>query len=129
MSKIPHISLVAFFPGDTIKNGDTCYVEFKFTDGDGDISNDTNSAVFARDTRFDTGFQKNLFPAITPATIEDPKNGLSGTVLFMPIPIAVLRADSLHQATGDTLSYEIYITDRAGHQSNHITTSRVIITP
>ena len=129
LSKIPHISLVALVPQDSfIINVDTAfYMVFKFTDGDGDLSNDTNSGVYIKDSRFPAlGFTKNLFPTID-AAIENPKNGLSGTCYFFPLPQPAPRGDSIHQLEGDTLAYEFYITDRAGNQSNHIITSSYVV--
>jgi len=113
-------------------NVDTAFIEFSLVDGDGDIgysnpqTGDT-SQIYFRDSRFDSaGFVPNQFPAID-VTIEDPKKGLQGTCLFYPLPQPSPRTDSLHTATGDTLFYELYIVDRAGHQSNHIVTHSIIV--
>jgi hypothetical protein len=128
VSKIPHIALIAFFPSDSIikVNVDTTYIEFSLTDGDGDIGNDTVSVIHLQDSRFiSSGYSKALFPAID-ATIEDPKKGLQGTCIFYPLPQPVPRSDSAH-TLADTLWYELYITDRANHESNHITTHSLII--
>ena len=129
VSKIPHISLIAFAPRDSmIANIDTCKIEFSLVDGDGDIGNDTVSVIHLKDSRYESaGFVKTPFPAIDPS-IEDPKKGLQGTCLFSPVPPPVPR-DSIHAVTGDTLSYELYITDRAGHESNHIITHSFIVRP
>ena len=130
VSKIPHIALIAFFPSDsTIKvNVDTTYIEFSLTDGDGDIGNDTVSVIYLQDSRFiSSGYTKVQFPAID-GSIEDPKKGLTGTCVFYPLPQPVPRSDSSHLG-GDTLSYELYITDRANHASNHITTHPLYIVP
>ena len=136
VSKIPHIGLIAFLPLDSmIANIDTCSLQFSLIDGDGDIGYanpggaDTVSQIYMKDSRFDSaGFQPTPFPAID-VTIEDPKKGLQGTCLFFPFPQPIPRPDSLHTATGDTLTYELYIKDRAGHESNHIITGRYIIRP
>ena len=130
VSKIPHISLMSFTPNDSmVVNIDTALVIFKFTDGNADIGNDTVSAIWIKDSRYDSaGFQKYSFPNID-ATIEDPKKGLTGTVYFFPDPQPVPRGDSIHLATGDTLHYEFYITDRARNESNHLITHHLIIRP
>ncbi|MFI5195615.1 MAG: hypothetical protein ACHQD8_00865 [Chitinophagales bacterium] len=130
VSKIPQISLIAFVPKDSmIVNIDTCYIEFSLVDGDGDIGNDTVSVIHLKDSRFDSaGFVKTPFPAID-ASIEDPKKGLQGTCLFFPVPQPTPRTDPFHVIHGDTLSYELYITDRAGHESNHIITHPFIVRP
>ena len=124
VSKIPHISLVGFLPADSmLANIDTVLLEFKFTDGDGDIGNDTISVIHVKDIRTDsTGIAKFSFPDID-GSIEDPKKGLTGVCVFspgMPHP----RFDSVHMLNGDTLYYEVYITDRANNESNHIITNK-----
>ena len=130
LSNIPHISLIAFVPADSmIVNIDTCGIKFALTDGDADIGNDTVSVIHLKDSRFESaGFIKTPFPAID-VTIEDPKKGLQGTCIFFPIPQPAPRTDSIHTLLGDTLSYELYITDRAGHESNHIITHSFIVRP
>jgi hypothetical protein len=134
VSKIPHIALMAFQPDSSMRvNLDTCYIEFSLVDGDGDIGSsmngsDTVSVIYLQDSRSVGSFTKTAFPAID-RSIEDPKKGLQGTCVFYPLPQPVPRPDSIHHAFGDTLSYELYITDRAGHASNHITTHPLIITP
>ena len=129
MSKIPTIALMSFVPDIMKVNFDTCVIKFSLADGDGDIGNDTTSEIYLRDSRYDTaGFVKIPFPAIDP-TIEDPQKGLQGTCTFSPVLQPTPRLDSFHMALGDTLTYEFYIKDRAGHQSNHITTHPLIIRP
>lgn len=129
-SKIPQISLIAFLPDTMMRvNVDTAFIEFSLVDGDADIGDDTASGIFLKDSRFESlGFLRTDFPYIDPGT-EDPNKGMQGTVLFIPVPQPVPRSDSVHFNTGDTLTYEMYVTDRAGHTSNHITTHAMIIRP
>ena len=129
VSKIPYISLVGFAPADSLHaNVDTAIIEFRFTDGDGDIGVDSaTSAIFLKDKRFDSvGFVKYPFPFDIDPSIEDPKKGITGVAFFMPDPQPVPR-DSIHGVIGDTLYYELYITDRAGHASNHLITHKIIV--
>ncbi len=130
VSKIPHISLKAFGPDSIRANYDTAYIQFSFTDGDADLSNDTLSSVYIKDKRFDSaGFVRYDFPSIDPS-IEDPKKGLTGIGLVLLLnPAPVPRADSFHAIKGDTTSFEMYITDRARNESNHIITPSLIIRP
>lgn len=131
MSKIPQISLKHAGPDSMYANVDTAYIVFGFADGDADLGNDANtSAVYVKDKRFDSaGFIKYDFPDIDP-NIEDPKKGITGTgyVILMSPPV-VPRSDTLHMTFGDTTSFEMYITDRAGNESNHITTNQIIVRP
>ena len=131
VSKVPFISLIAFAPDTAmIVNIDTCYFYFNIVDGDADIAgpDDTVSEIYLKDSRDSSGFQKNPFPNID-VSIEDPKKDLEAKCLFFPFPWPVPRSDSLHAHTGDTLYYELYIKDRAGHESNHIITHTFYIRP
>jgi hypothetical protein len=110
-------------------NIDTAYIQFSFSDGDGDIGNDSVSGIYFKDSRYpDIGFIKADFPDIDPS-IEDPKKGLEGTCLFFPVPTPTPRNDTFHIKHGDTLSYELYIKDRANNESNHIVTKPLIVRP
>lgn len=133
MSKIPHIALTYAGPDSIRANYDTAFIMFNFTDGDADLGNDTaKSCVFVKDKRYDTTgatFTKYNFPDIDP-NIEDPKKGITGNgVILLLSPPLVPRSDSFHMVKGDTTSYEMYITDRAGNESNHITTRQIIVRP
>jgi hypothetical protein len=124
VSKIPNLSLVGFGPADTIRAGiDDPFIVFRFTDGDADISNGSSSAVFIRDSRYDT-FAKYDFPKID-ESILDPKKGIAAQgVVFPDYPFP--RLDSIHLTNGDTLYYEMYITDRANNRSNTVTSQSII---
>jgi len=114
---------------DTLNRGyddeDHTVVTLSFTDGDGDISGlDTNN-MFLIDTR--TGFTEGNF------TIPDiPKvgtaNGISGDIIFnlkttccqFPDPGLAGCEDEMPGFLYDTVVYEVYLLDLAGHESNHI---------
>src|SRR5690606_19630164 len=86
-SKIPQISLLGFIPDSVMRvNVDTCAIYFALADGDGDLANDAVSGIYLKDSRYEAdGFIRSPFPDIDPA-IEDPKKGLEGTCIFVPIP-------------------------------------------
>ena len=119
---------------DSVKAGsgkDTVYIQFHLQDGDADLGNDPNSTnydLFIKDSRYDT-FQGYFFPPIA-SQVEDPKKGIEGTCIFQMLGALIIpRQDSVHIKQGDTTSYELYIKDRAGHESNHITTPKLYIKP
>lgn len=130
--KIPQISLLYVAPDDSMKvNIDTSYIVFSLADGDGDIGNNAVSGVYLKDSRYDSiGFVRSPFPDID-QSIEDPKKGLEGTCLFIPVPQPEPRPrkDTAGNYIRDTLSYELYIMDRAGNESNHIVTHPIIVVP
>jgi hypothetical protein len=133
-SNVPYIALMALYPMDSMTEiTDTAYIEFSLIDGQGNIgyTNPTpgdTSAIYLKDSRFDSaGFVPTQFPVID-ESIENPKYGLQGTCNFFPVPQPALRTDSLHTAIGrDTFTYSLYITDRAGHHSDTIVMPPLII--
>ncbi|MBS1616796.1 MAG: hypothetical protein JST06_11840 [Bacteroidetes bacterium] len=133
----PSISFISLYP-DSVHSGsfkDTAYLSFGFTDGDGDLGNDPTSGnydVFLKDTR-DTGTNFSIlryfFPPI-PDGARDPIKGLEGkgTIAIQGIYINT-RQDTLHRLHGDTVSWRMWVKDRAGHTSDTIQTTSLIILP
>jgi hypothetical protein len=132
-SEIPKITFVGMSK-DTMRQGlnqqDSIIITFHFEDGDGDIGRMSTAEannVFLIDTR--TGQIDNTFgiPFIPP---QGSSNGIEGEV-----HIKVYSTCCIHpvedpctpstQRPFDMLMYEIYITDRAGNQSNTIETSMI----
>ena len=125
--KEPSISFTSATP--QLNVGDSAVIEFTISDEDADLGNDTQgiSGIYCKDTRYDSlGFVRFEFPAIDSA-LEDPNKGLEIHCEFVPIPYPTPRLDTLHTKYGDTLTYQIYVEDRAGHKSNIITTTQIII--
>lgn len=134
ISKIPQITFESLTP-DSVKAGsqDTVSITFRYVDGDADLgnrpANDTSYDVYLKDSRYDTGYVGIYLPDIA-SQAEDATKGMEGVCTIKQLAaFLVPRQDSLHMATGDTLHYEMYIKDRAGHESNHITTTSFIIKP
>lgn len=124
MSKIPYISLIEFVADSVMQaNMDTCFFYFSLEDGDADIAvpGDSVSQIYLKDSR-DPDFIPMPFPTIDPSIL-DPKKGIKGTCLFYIRPLP--KVDTL----ADTLNYEFYIKDKAGHESNHLVTPRFIVRP
>ena len=92
-----------------------------FTDGDGDLgtgATDTTHNLFFVDSR--TGFPYPFqFPYVTP---EGNVKDISGIISYTFSPFNCVPG---HQV--DTVSYTIYISDRAGHLSNEVTTPEIVI--
>jgi hypothetical protein len=135
-SKIPQISFLEMAP-DTLNAGssaDTLYIYFSFSDGDADLGNPPNPDgpydIYIKDSRYDSlGFIGYYFPAID-QSIEDPNKGISGTAIFKQLAANITpRPDSIHLKNGDTLYYQLFIKDRAGHASDTITTTTLYLKP
>jgi hypothetical protein len=106
-------------------------MQFTIEDGNADLGNPQNGDkfdIYIKDFRFDTGYAGYFFPLID-GSIKDPEKGFIGTCYFYFTPYILLpRTDSLHMATGDTTSFEVYVVDQAGNESNHFVTPKVILT-
>lgn len=132
-SEIPSISFKALYP-DSVRAGsseDTAYLAFSVRDGDGDLGNQNVSGdydIFLTDSR-DNKVTGYFFPEI-PSGVIDPKRGMEGDC-FLALYAATLipRQDSVHKHNGDTVHFEVYIKDQAGHESNRFTTPDLFIKP
>lgn len=115
---------------DSVKNlalEDTVFINFHIVDGDGDLTSSTGG-VYLKDSRFDSAAAYRLsFPDV-PTDVINPKDGLDAicTVRLGAGVLMNLRPD---HPNGDTLSYQLYIVDGAGHESNHVQTSKIYIRP
>ena len=114
-------------------NEDSLFVVLSFTDGDGDIgrpSDDTTRDIVVFDNR--TGKIQERFKM--PEVPEDGTgNGVEGDITIRIYNTCCLYprnfppCSRLAQYPLDTISYDIYITDRSGHQSNVVTTPNVVL--
>lgn len=102
----------------------TVYISFLFEDGDGNIGFGTNN-LFLKDSR-DTQWIPYMIPNIPDKF--NPESGLKGILMVKyPAAFLLLRTDTLHAET-DTLTWDIYMKDKAGNTSNTITTTPLILT-
>jgi hypothetical protein len=132
-SKIPFISLKFFgFRDGTLigkVNKDTAFLQFDLADGDADLGRDDRNDIYVQDNRFPGTYTPYAFPVIDPVAL-DPKKGVEGTCTFIFTPDLITpRTDSLHKAVGDTMSFNVYIVDKAGHNSDTIVTPSIVVHP
>lgn len=115
---------------------DSIKIFFSFTDGDGDLG--VPSTKYAT-TTFDLTvidkrtnlIQENFYlPHIPP---KGTGNGIQGTAEVLILTTCCIFEDNTPpcETSSDTptnsLQYEIFIRDRAGHESNHITTDEITL--
>ena len=121
---------------DTLRRGsffnDTTFVTFSFTDGDGDIGSEDSLQLFVTDSR--NGFINDFRVPFVPEL--GASNGIKGKItvqlftsccIFPPDLFLDGCNDTYTQMPYDEVIYSIYITDRAGNQSNVIQTDPVYI--
>lgn len=122
---------------DTLAQGifqdDSLVVRFRFEDGDGDLGRkdqDPENNIFFIDER--TGTLDNTF-AIPEIPQEGAANGVEGEVRIVLYSTCCIYPDGSdpcvpnEQFPLDTVMYRIYIKDQAGHKSNEILTSPIIL--
>ena len=111
---------------------DTLIVTFSFTDGDGDIGDDSLTNVFLFDSR--TGDLAEPIK-VKPIPSQGTGNGISGEI-SVKIPNKPNRICCIIGNTScvsnpeqpiDTFSYTIQLRDRAGHFSNKVQTEPITI--
>lgn len=113
---------------------DSLFVTFSFTDGDGDlgtpdVDKDTSRIlnVFLTDKRTNTPAERFRLPYIPE---QGAGNGISGDIrllLFTTCCNVLPPCEASTTKPIDTLVYEIYIKDRAGHESNRIQTAPIYL--
>ncbi|MCC7246690.1 MAG: hypothetical protein IT269_13485 [Saprospiraceae bacterium] len=113
---------------------DSLFVTFTFTDGDGDLGDQDSLNIFVVDGR--DGNEKSRFriPFIEP---QGTGNGINGEITVRlntscciyvtPEGIPVACEQAANYIEKDTLTYRISIRDRAGHRSNEIETSQIVL--
>ncbi len=117
----PALTFDSVTPDSCHQTTDTVVFKINFTDGDGDLGvkqGENTADFFMTDSR--TGFvYSNLIPFVEP--IGNIK-AISGNFTYS----TVLSCRPNHPGF-DTTSYSIYIVDRAGHQSNTVTTPPIVL--
>lgn len=129
ISEIPHIEFKDF-----VATGDSAYVLLSFTDGDGDLGlSESDTAGEFRYNFFMRYFEKQngqfverefsppfnyRIPTLTQSS---RSKSLVGEI---KVSITPFFYDFL--SPYDTLKYEIYIKDRALHESNRVTTPEIV---
>lgn len=130
-NKLPVITLQGL-DSNTVVSGsseDTVFIRFQVVDGDGDIAHDkvpnAEHDIYITDSR--TGeVLKYYYPDIPAGTI-NPEEGVNAFVTLKVL--AAFIETRLDHPLGDTLTYDLYVKDKAGNQSNILTTPKVYIQP
>jgi hypothetical protein len=135
-ANVPKIDFIGMTK-DTLHQGifqeDSLLVIFSFEDGDGDLGREGDAVtnnVFFTDTR--TGQVDNVF-GIPFIPQQGSSNGIEGEIRIVLFSTCCLYSNGQDPCTAsqqfpfDEVSYEIYITDRAGNKSNTITTNPITL--
>lgn len=123
LSIVPSLTFVSVSPTTAVQYADSLTFVLGYEDGDGDLgSNDPDiKNLFITDSRNGVVYQyrvKQLAPNNSTIAI---KGNLS---------VVLDRVGLIGSAgTAETATYSIYMTDRAGNQSNTVTSSAITIHP
>ncbi len=122
LSKVPSLTFVSVSPTTAVQYADSVTIVLAYEDGDGDLgSNDPDiKNLYLTDSRNGVVYEfrvKQLAP--TNSTI-----AIKGT-----LSVVLDRVGLIGSGAAETTTYSIYMTDRAGNQSNAVTSSAVTIQP
>ena len=130
-NKLPVITFQGL-DSNTVVSGasyDTVFIRFQVVDGDGDIAhvkdNNGDRDIYITDSRTGEVLQY-WYPDIPSGTI-NPDEGVNAFVTLKVL--AAFLSTRLDHPLGDTLTYDLYVKDRAGNKSNVITTPKIYILP
>lgn len=114
-------------------NIDSLFLTFSYTDGDGDLGfsdSDTSQSIFVIDSR--TGFIQDRYK-LPEIPDQGTANGIFGEVKLMLYTTCCLFPQGIPPCSRpqayptDTVTFEVYMVDRAGNHSNTITTPPIIL--
>lgn len=113
----PAITFVSITPNPAIKYQDVIKITFEYTDGDGDLGENTPDVknLFITDSRNGVVYEKRINQLAPDSAII----AIKGVVVVDLAPQGFV--DDNH--TSESAMYSIYVKDRAGHQSNTIQTT------
>ncbi len=111
---------------------DSAMITISFTDGDGDLGREDMDSVdiFIIDNRIDFLQPGFVIPFIGQQGVG---KGISGEISFLAPPNCCIFENGLPPCQPstefpiDTVTYDIYIVDRAGNESNRVTTEPIFI--
>jgi hypothetical protein len=121
ISEVPFIEFVSISPNPAIKYQDEIRITIKYTDGDGDLGENTPDVknLFVTDSRNSVTYEFRI-PQLAP---DDSKIIIQGNQPFNLPPQGFIDDSS----TSEAVIYSIYIKDRAGNQSNTVQTSPLTV--
>lgn len=118
--KKPSIEFVSISPASADQYTDEVTITIKYKDGDGDLGENSSSAqnCFITDNRIGIEYKYRI-RQLAPDNANVPIQG----TLNIPMGGQIITDSSSSQ----TVTYSLYVTDRAGNRSNSISTSAITI--
>lgn len=121
ISNTPSIKFISISPSTAIKYQDPVQIAIEYTDGDGDLGDNTPDVknAFITDSRNNVTYQFRI-PQQAP---DNSKIIIKGNLTFDLSPQGFVDDNQ----TSETATYSIYIVDRGGNASNTVTTTPLTI--
>jgi hypothetical protein len=118
-SEVPQISLVSV-SSTNIKEGDPLTFVISYVDGNGDLGENNPNVynMFLTDTRVNVTYKYRI-PRLSP--------GNSNIIIKGNLDLVLNGTAITDGSNSQSVTYTIYVVDRAGHQSNSIMCSPVTI--
>lgn len=122
----PSIEFLDISPRIVTEFVDTIVITLAFTDGNGDLGDDGNNTfnMFVTDNRSNIDIDKRTTAFILPNLTPDAKNpAIQGEIIITYPPTAIIdqRKDSV------VTTFDILVVDRAGNESNTVTSTPITI--
>lgn len=119
----PNISFLSISPGSIQAYTDSLVIQIEYTDGDGDLGENASGVENA----FITDLRSNLVYVLRIRQLgPDNANIIIKGKINLVIPAVGLSQGG---TSAENASFEVYIVDRAGHQSNRITSNAITVNP
>ena len=119
-SETPEIELIGISHDTVVEYSETVIIKIKYLDGDGDIgyTSPDEYAVFVRDIRLSDFDGYYIGPIIAPG-----QSAAVTGVIDLEFPSLFIFGNREFETT----QFEIKLIDRAGHESNLLTTETIVI--
>ncbi len=119
---IPEIEFISVTPQNVHEYTDELIFTIKYRDGDGDLGENDSDAenFFLADSRNNVIYKFRI-PQLAPDN--------SSIIIEGNLNVTLANTAIIDGSSSQTFTYSIYVKDRAGNQSNTVTTSSVTVTP
>jgi hypothetical protein len=121
ISPIPEIEFVSVTPQSVHEYTDSLVFTISYRDGDGDLGENDPDAenFFLADSRNNVIYKFRI-PQLAPDN--------ANIIIDGNLNVTLANTAIIDGSTSQTFTYSIYVKDRAGNQSNTVTTSSVTVT-
>ncbi|MDX2003315.1 MAG: hypothetical protein SFW35_12825 [Chitinophagales bacterium] len=120
VSTTPKIEFVSISPEQVVEYQDAVVIVIKYLDGDGDLGENNPSAknLFVKDTRNNVSYSYRI-SQLAPDSANIAIEGL--------LNIDLANTAVIGSGNSEAVTFEVSVTDRAGHESNTVTTSPITV--